>query len=294
MNRKIIYLSILLVVVLAGLAAGFYYKDKLAGWYDDAAQNMQNFKKSDLGNTIQAIAQKILTPGPLNIGGQPNDVELVKAKIIAQTNIQRYDNGQLLPLIENVKLNAAARAKADDMFKKQYFEHVSPSGTDPGTLVKNFGYDYIASGESLILGNFSSEAEVVQDWMNSPGHRANILNNRFVDIGVAIVKGMYKGQTVWIGVQEFGLPLSSCTSPSADLKVQIDKNIKELDRLSLQIEAKKSDIDAADKHSEEYNIYVDQYNNLVAKYNELNQTTKNIIGEYNVQVNNFNRCILGK
>ena len=284
----------MLVVVLAGLAAGFYYKDKLAGWYDDAAQNMQNFKKSDLGNTIQAIAQKILTPGPLNIGGQPNDVELVKAKIIAQTNIQRYDNGQLLPLIENVKLNAAARAKADDMFKNQYFEHVSPSGVDPGTLVKRAGYDYIVTGENLILGNFKDEQEVVQLWMDSPGHRANILHKRFTDIGVAIVKGTYQGQTVWIGVQEFGLPLSSCTSPSADLKVQIDKNIKELDRLSLQIEAKKSDIDAADKHSEEYNIYVDQYNNLVAKYNELNQTTKNIIGEYNVQVNNFNRCILGK
>ena len=65
------------------------------------------------------------------------------------------------------------------------FEHTSPSGVDPGKLVQSYGYDYIVAGENLILGNFSSEKEVVQDWMNSPGHRANILNGSYKRTGVA-------------------------------------------------------------------------------------------------------------
>lgn len=292
MDKKIIYVMIL-VLGLAGFGAGFYYQDALLGFYYNAAKNVEQFKKSDLGSTLNEVAQRILAPGPLNIGGQANDVILTKAKIIAQTNVQRFDNGQLLPLVENAKLGVAAMVKAQDMFKNQYFEHVSPSGVDPGTLVKKYGYEYIVSGENLILGNFKDEKELVQDWMNSPGHRANILNNRFVDTGVAVVKGIYKGQTAWISVQEFGLPLSACDSPNAGLKAEIDSNIATLDNLSAKIDAKKEQINATDKHDANYNVYVDQYNALVAQYNDLNQATKNIIAQYNMQVNNFNQCVVG-
>ena len=179
------------------------------------------------------------------------------------------------------------------MFKNQYFEHISPSGVDPGKLVKSFGYEYVVSGENLILGNFKDEAELVQAWMNSPGHRANILNSRFVDIGVAVVKGTYKGEEVWIGVQEFGLPLSSCQSPDKAMKAEIDANLLQLNDLSEKISAKKAQIDSTDPHSSEYNRLIDQYNALVAEYNQLNQITKNIISQYNAQVNNFNNCVAG-
>ena len=134
----------------------------------------------------------------------------MQSKIISETNLQRQENGDLPALKENTDLDETASAKAADIFKNQYFEHVSPSGVDPGKLVESYGYDYIVEGENLILGNFSSEKEVVADWMASPGHRANILNNRYTEIGVAIVKGTYKGEESWVGVQEFGLPLSTC------------------------------------------------------------------------------------
>ena len=232
-----------------------------------------------------------MTPPPLNIGGSENNVVLTRAKIIAQTNIQRYDNGTLPPLIENAKLDLAASKKAQDLFAKQYFEHVSPSGVDPGTLVKSVGYEYIVTGENLILGNFTSEAQLVQDWMNSPGHRANILNNRYRDIGVAIVKGTYKGQTVWIGVQEFGLSLSVCKQPSDGLKSQIDSDKTQLDQLSAQIDAKKSQIDSTDPNSPAYRQMVDDYNTMVNQYNQLVQETKNLINDYNDQVNTFNQCV---
>ncbi len=148
-------------------------------------------------------------------------------------------------------------------------------------------------GENLILGNFASEQEVVQDWMNSPGHRANILNTRFVDIGVAIIKGTYKGETVWVGVQEFGLPLSSCQSPSANLKAEIDTDKVDLDQLAAQIDAKRNQINNTGSQDPGYNAMVDQYNNLVSQYNQLNQATKNVIEEYNAQINNFNQCVQG-
>lgn len=290
---KKIYYILFLVLVLVGFWAGFYYKDKLLGVYHDATKNLEQFKKTDLGNSINQVAQQILAPDPLHIGGQPNDVVLTKSKVIAQTNFQRYNNGSLPPLIENAKLDGAALAKAQDLFKNQYFEHVSPSGVDPGTLVKSYGYDYIVSGENLILGNFKDEVEVVQDWMNSPGHRANILNNRYVDIGVAIIKGTYKGETVWVGVQEFGLPLSACDSPNTSLKAEIDANIATLDQLSAQIDAKRAEINNTNSKSSQYNVLVDEYNSLVAQYNQLNQNTKNVISQYNIQVNTFNQCVAG-
>ncbi len=290
---KKIYIGILILVLL-GFWAGFYFKDSILGIYNDVGKSLQQFNKTDLGNTINEVAKEILAPVPLNIGGQANQVVLIKAKVIAQTNIQRYDNGNLPPLIENLKLNAAAKAKAQDIFKNQYFEHISPSGIDPGTLVKNLGYDYIVSGENLILGNFADEKEVVQLWMASPGHRANILNNRFVDIGVAIVKGTYKGQTAWVGVQEFGLPLSACENPNASLKIEIDANKIKLDQLSLQVNAKRNEINNTNTRSAEYNVLIDEYNSLVNEYNQLAQETKNIIAKYNNQINVFNQCVAGK
>lgn len=294
--KKIFYLSFL-VLILAGVWAGFSYRDKIFGLYNNVGknveQNLQQFKKTDLANTINEITKQIFAPDPLNIGGQPNNALFVKSKIIAQTNVARFDNGGLSPLIENTKLDAAAKAKADDLFKNQYFEHVSPQGVDPGTLVKSVGYDYIVSGENLILGNFKDEKEIVALWMASPGHRANILNNRVVDIGVAIIKGTYKGQTVWIGVQEFGLPLSACQNPNASLKTEIEIDKTQLDSLTTQIESKKAELNHTNQNSPQYNGLVDQYNALVNQYNQLNQTIKNLILQYNNQINIFNQCVVG-
>ncbi len=284
---------IILVLILVVFGAGFYFKDNILGIYNNVGKDLKNLQKTDLGNVINEVAKKILPPPPLHVGGQENNVVLTKAKVIAETNIQRYNNGLLPPLIENLKLDTAAKAKANDMFKNQYFEHVSPSGVDPGSLVKSFRYDYIVSGENLILGNFSSEQEVVQDWMNSPGHRANILNNRFVDIGVAIIKGTYKGQTAWVGVQEFGLPLSSCPAPLDGLKKEIDDNKIKLDNLSLQIDSKRNEINNANQRSKEYSVLIDEYNNLVNEYSQLSQDTKIFINQYNSQVSVFNQCVVG-
>ncbi len=283
-------LAALLLCVVVFAWGIFFFKDAIFKTYNSASQN---FQKSDLGNLVQEVQKEILAPSPLNVGGSANNVVLLASKVIIETNLARKENGNLPALVENAKLDAAALAKANDMFKNQYFEHVSPSGVDPGALAKSYGYDYIVEGENLILGNFKDEQEVVQDWMNSPGHRANILNMRYVDIGVAMVKGIYKGQTAWIGVQEFGLPLSSCNQPNEALKAQIQANQATLDQEVSQINAKRAEINTTDPRSEQYNQLVDEYNAMVTQYNSLNDTTKQLIAQFNGEVNAFNACVAG-
>jgi len=283
-------LAALLLCVLVFACGLFFFKDAILKTYHST---IQDFQKSDLGNLVQQVKQEILSPTPLNVGGTANNSVLLASKVIIETNLARKENGDLPALKENAKLDAAAKAKANDMFKNQYFEHVSQSGVDPGTLAKSYGYDYIVEGENLILGNFSTEKEVVQDWMNSPGHRANILNVRYVDIGVAMVKGIYKGQTAWIGVQEFGLPLSTCNQPNEALKTQIQANQDTLNQEVSQINAKRAEINSTDPRSSQYNQLVDEYNAMVTQYNSLNDTTKQLIAQFNGEVNVFNKCVAG-
>jgi len=218
----------------------------------------------------------------------------LQSKIIEQTNLERQQNGDLPALKENSNLDDAAAAKANDILKNQYFEHISPTGVDPGKLVQSYGYEYIVAGENLILGNFSSEKEVVQDWMNSPGHRANILNNRYSEIGVAIIKGKYRGEDAWVGVQEFGLPLSNCSEPNVSLKNQIDSEKSQMDNLSSEINDKKNQLNSTDRNSLVYSQMVDDYNNLIAQYNSLADQVKTAVSMYNDSVNNFNNCVAGK
>lgn len=290
---------IILTIILLALVAGFYFKNDVIKFYNSASwrinKQVQDFQKTEIGNLITEVGKEVFAPPPLNIGGAKTQAVLTKAKIIAETNIQRYNQGEgLLPLFENEKLNEAALSKANDMFLNQYFEHISPSGKDPGKLVQSFGYDYIATGENLILGNFASEKELVQAWMDSPGHKANILNNRYTEIGVAIIKGNYKGDTVWLGVQEFGLPLSACLEPSDSLKNQINSYKNQLDSLSAQINEKRGQLNNTNPRSERYNNLVDQYNQLVGQYQSLANEAKEFIAQYNNQVNVFNQCVAGK
>jgi len=290
-NGKARVKIIILIIILLVLAAGFWFKDNLR-IYDILSDNLRDFQKTEIGNLVTEVGKEVFAPPPLNVGGEATETVLTKSKIVSETNLQRQNKG-LPALSENAKLNKAASAKANDMFSNQYFEHVSPSGAGPAKLVQSFGYDYISTGENLILGNFAGEKELVQSWMDSPGHRANILNNRYTEIGIAVVKGSYKGDTVWMAVQEFGLPLSACPEPSFDLKNEIDYYKGQLDDLSLEINKKRDEIDDTKRHDQNYNNLVDQYNELVRQYQLLADNVKNIIKQYNSQVNSFNQCIVG-
>ena len=288
---------IIFVLIIAAFGAGVYFRDDAVKFYNGLNKGtlgvVQTIQKTNVGSVISQVGKEILTPPPLNIGGAQTQVVLLQSKIISETNLQRQENGGLPELKENAILDKVAAAKANDMFLNQYFEHVSPSGVGPGDLAQKYGYNYIVDGENLILGNFSSEKEVVQDWMNSPEHRANILNNRYIEMGAAIIKGTYKGETAWIGVQEFGLPLSACTQPNENLKNTINSVQAQLDSLSSAIDERKTEIDNANPRSSAYGQMIDDYNKLVAQYNLLAQQVKEAVATYNNQVNIFNNCVKG-
>lgn len=104
--------------------------------------------------------------------------------LAAYTNTERTARG-LGALAVNGVLNQAAQAKANDMAANNYWSHNSPSGATPWTFIQNAGYSYLSAGENLAYG-FSTSAETIVGWMNSPSHRDNILNAGFKEVGFGI------------------------------------------------------------------------------------------------------------
>lgn len=105
--------------------------------------------------------------------------------LLSATNSQRTANG-LGGLTQNAALNQAAQAKAADMAANNYWAHTSPGGKTPWTFIDAAGYSYESAGENLAYG-FATSADTVTGWMNSPGHRANILNTKYSEVGFGII-----------------------------------------------------------------------------------------------------------
>ena len=106
-------------------------------------------------------------------------------EVVALTNRYRAQYG-LQPLAANKRLSDIARMKSQDMHDKGYFDHTSPTYGSPFDMMKRFGVNYRSAGENIAMGYRTPEA-VVEGWMNSPGHRANILRASFTEIGVGYV-----------------------------------------------------------------------------------------------------------
>jgi hypothetical protein len=101
--------------------------------------------------------------------------------LLQATNTQRVNNG-VAGLNLNQQLNNAAQAKANDMVTRNYWSHNTPDGQEPWVFITNAGYDYVKAGENLAYG-FATSSDTVTGWMNSPTHRANLLDPDFVDVG---------------------------------------------------------------------------------------------------------------
>lgn len=240
------------------------------------------------------VVNTINAPGPLRLPIQstaPSSSLLSASGVITLTNVERAQNGGLPALTENQILDYDAQLKMNDMFAKQYFEHVSPTGVGPSDLADKVGYSYIIIGENLALGDFLSNQDLLTAWMNSPGHRANILNPHYQEIGVAVGKGMYDGHDTWLAVQSFGTPRSACPIIDAQLKSQIDANNVTIANLKAELDAKKAQIDATFASDPSYNTYVNEYNAIVPQYNGLVETNKINVANYNNEVHAFNDCI---
>lgn len=136
-------------------------------------------------------------PGVLGYASNINVKDLIK-----YTNEERSKAG-LEPLKYSPDLSDAALLKAKDMFKYDYWAHVSPSGVEPWYFFGQIGYDYSYAGENLAK-NFSDSKGVVRAWMNSPSHRENMLNSNYDELGFAVVNGTLNDVETTLVVQFFG------------------------------------------------------------------------------------------
>ncbi|RKD21375.1 spore coat assembly protein SafA/uncharacterized protein, YkwD family [Caminicella sporogenes DSM 14501] len=109
-------------------------------------------------------------------------IKNIEQEVIKLTNLERQKYG-LSPLKHNWELSRVARYKSEDMKNKGYFSHISPTYGSPFEMMKAFNINYRAAGENIAKGQRSAQ-EVVNAWMHSSGHRANILNKNFTEIGV--------------------------------------------------------------------------------------------------------------
>lgn len=129
---------------------------------------------------------------------------VLPAIIVDLTNEERSEES-LVNLRRNPTLDVAAQLKAEHMAENQYFAHYSPDGVSPWHWFGEANYNFVHAGENLAI-HFTDSSEVVTAWMNSPTHRANILNGEYREIGIGIAEGTYDGfQTIYV-VQLFGTP----------------------------------------------------------------------------------------
>lgn len=116
-------------------------------------------------------------------------------QVLKLVNSERQKAG-LKPLVLSPELNNIATAKAEDMAELNYFDHTSPTYGSPFDMLQKFGVSYSSAGENIAAGQKSAE-QVMNDWMNSSGHRANILNQNYTQLGVGYTEGGSYG-TEWV------------------------------------------------------------------------------------------------
>ena len=140
----------------------------------------------------------LIYPGQvLNIPERDEEAVSFEGEVVRLVNAERQKAG-CSPLKHNWELSRVARYKSQDMKDLGYFSHTSPTYGSPFQMIKSFGITYRTAGENIAKG-YSTPAAVVSGWMSSPGHRANILNPSFTEMGVGYVSGGHYWTQMFIG-----------------------------------------------------------------------------------------------
>jgi len=151
----------------------------------------------------QSVAPGIAVPKELRVLAYASNINA--ADLLAATNAARAANG-IAALKVDSRLNQSATLKALDMFSKDYWAHTSPDGISPWYWFTQAGYSYRFAGENLAK-DFDTSQGVVDGWMNSSSHRANLLSPNFVDVGFAVVNGTLQGGQTTLVVAHYGTPV---------------------------------------------------------------------------------------
>lgn len=138
--------------------------------------------------------------------GNPNEI---RGELLRRVNEARR-RANIAPLDLDPRLVEAAQGRADDMADREYYGHTTPEGEGFGQAVARAGYAYAATAENIARGQ-ESVAEVVDGWLESPGHRANLLDPLFTDVGFGFAPGQLGNEHTLLWVQIFGRPAASAS-----------------------------------------------------------------------------------
>lgn len=201
-SKMLVLVAVLLFTSSIGYADGFNYRIIRLNPTNTIQRNYWDLIISDYNTrtkpgVVVELPTKPSTPVvPTTPVEQPTQsyagLSAEESEVVRLVNIEREKNG-LAPLKASSQLSNVARMKSQDMATKNYFSHTSPTYGSPFDMMKQFGISYKTAGENIAKG-YLSPASVMNGWMNSSGHRANILNSSFGTIGV----GAYKvGSTIY-------------------------------------------------------------------------------------------------
>ncbi|RKL68485.1 hypothetical protein CR203_00040 [Salipaludibacillus neizhouensis] len=153
--------------------------------YSDLLASNKNISNPN----IISVGQQLTIPASQNgtTVEQSSQLSQFEQEVVRLTNIERENQG-LSPLQIDNQVSKVARIKSEDMRDQNYFSHQSPTHGSPFDMLKNYGVSYRGAGENIAAGQ-STPQQVVQGWMNSQGHRENILKSSFTHIGVGHVEG---------------------------------------------------------------------------------------------------------
>jgi hypothetical protein len=157
--------------------------------------------------TLSIVAVFLLTISigtRLYIKNSDMTATVLPAVLVDLTNDARLSNNQKI-LARNTTLDSAAQLKAVDMAENGYFAHTSPAGITPWYWFNKAGYTFIYAGENLAV-DFTESIDVENAWLASPTHKANIMSDKFSEIGIATMDGIYEGRPTTYVVQMFGKP----------------------------------------------------------------------------------------
>lgn len=148
------------------------------------------------------VVYGFITTGHIEVLGRVSNI--TTSELLSGTNHERASEG-LGELKMNDSLNEAAFRKAQDMFANDYWAHTSPSGVKPWRWLADVGYRYSVAGENLAK-NYPNASAAVAAWMGSETHRANILNDKYSEVGFAVVDGELNGRETTLVVAFYGAP----------------------------------------------------------------------------------------
>lgn len=219
--KKKIFTVLLSAALVFGTTGGAFGASKISFTslsFAEASQKLQQIYESylakypDHGPTLKPGASAGEESGSGNAGSsesssdsssdnnQPSvsvsqTVSGKQAQVVNLVNKERESRG-LSPLATDIKLQKLAQMKAEDMAKKGYFSHTSPTYGSAFDMMAQYGLSYRTAGENIAKGQKTAES-VMNGWMNSQGHRANILSNSYMKVGVGYATDE-KGTPYWV------------------------------------------------------------------------------------------------